>query len=430
MPIARPGYRATVLALGALTAGTVAYAVAAAGVSPSEPASSCRASVLRISLAGQVIAEPIIANDPDAPCAPETAGIGTLPTDPIPVELTLLDAETQLSSPQAHAGVADVTLRLSDFDPSLPDIHAAVLQASASATCQNGNVVRSGTSRVVGLDIDGQPALEIPDTITDDHVLDIDGSPLLTVHLNETDTSVAGTLTQRALHITALPGAADLDIVVSEASVDTTGNPCSTTTSTTGTTGPTTGTTGPSTGTTGPSTGTTGPSTGTTGPSTGTTGPSTGTTGPSTVTTGPTTGGGEPIVGWMTGGGQIGSTGVSHGFVLPCTLTQKHPGPALTINAKSLGTFHLDELTSVSCTEHSNIDQENPEAGFDTITGTGTGTCKGQDATVSFTFVDGGEPNDNKDRSDVTVSGGCSFHAAGPPVNGNHQAHRGNNPPA
>jgi hypothetical protein len=366
-----------VFALGALSVGLVSYAVTASGASPSEPASSCRASVLRVSLAGQVIAEPIIANDPDAPCAPETAGIGTLPTDPLPVELTLLDAETQLGSPQAHAGVADVTLRLSDFDPSLPDITAHVLQAQAKATCTNGNLTRSGSSRVVGLDIDGETVLEVPDTLTDTHYLDIDASPLIRIQLNETDTSVPNTLTQRALHITALPGAADLDVVVSEASVDTTGNPCAGTTT-------------------------------------------------------------EPppppsdVVGWMTGGGQL-QADETHNILLPCTTTQKHPKPQLKVETPG-GTFNLTKLSGVSCTNdpRQGSSDDAQRAGFNTLTGNGTGSCgKGLgNVPIRFTFTDEGEANQGVDEAHITITGSaCAFQGEGT-VNGNQQAHRGNNPPA
>jgi hypothetical protein len=434
MALARPGYKATVIALGAVGATLAAYAISAAAVSPTAPASTCRASLLRIELGGQLLAEPFVANDAGAPCTAENSDlIGDFDLDPLPVSGRLLYSRTNAGSPQAESGVADIEIALGEIIPDAPTLGVQVLTSEAGVSCNNGTASTNSHSRVVGLTADGEDQLVIP---PGDDPAEIPIDPLINVKLNET-VHDGNTVTQRALHINALAG--NLDIVVAEAIAGFTGNPCAT-----GTTGETTGqTTGPTTGqttgeTTGQTTGqTTGETTGqTTGETTGqTTGETTGqTTGETTgQTTGETTGqttGGEPIVGWMTGGGQIGTTGVSHGFVLPCTLTQAHPGPQLTVSARRLGSFHLDELTSVSCTEHSDIDQENPEAGFDTITGTGTGTCKGQPATISFTFVDGGEPNDNKDQSTVTVSGGCTFSASGPPVNGNNQAHKGNNPPA
>jgi len=387
MHVVRPGYKATVLALGAVGATLAAYAISASAVSPTEPASSCRASLLRITLGGQVLAEPFIANDAGAPCTAENSDlIGDFDLDPLPVSGRLLYTRTNTSSPQAETGVADITIALGELIPGAPTLGVQVLTSEAGVSCNGGNPSTNSHSRVVGLSVDGEDQLVIP---PDDAFTEIPIDPLINVKLNETVNS-GNTVTQRALHINALAG--NLDVVVAEASAGFTGNPCTPPTTQPPTTQPPT-------------------------------------TQPPTSPP-PTTPPPSPIVGWMTGGGQIGTTGVSHGFVLPCTLTQAHPGPQLTVGARNKGTFHLDELTSVSCTEHADIDQENPEAGFDTISGTGTGTCKGQPATISFTFVDGGEPNDNKDLSTVSVSGGCTIQASGPPVNGNNQAHRGNNPPA
>jgi hypothetical protein len=378
MPVSLGRRRAAVFALGAIATASISYAVTAAGVSPTQPASSCRASVLRVSLAGTVIAEPIIANDADKPCAPEQAGIGPLPLDPVPVSLNLLDAETQLANPQAHAGVATVNIALSAFDPSLPDITAQVLQSLAGASCSNGAVTRSGRSRVVGLQIGGEDVFPPIDEYED-----IDVSPLVRVQLNETDESVAGTLTQRALHVTVLPGAADLDVVVAEASVDTTGNPCAGSTTQPPTTQP------------------------------------------------PTSPPPSDVVGWMSGGGQLADD-ETHNLLLPCTTSQKHPKPKLTVQTAT-GTFDLDRLSSVSCSDDPSQGEssDSSKAGFNTLQGNGTGTCNGtHNVPVSFRFTDEGEANQGVDEAHITITGSACGSQHDGTVNGNQQAHRGNNPPA
>jgi hypothetical protein len=63
--------------------------------------------------------------------------------------------------------------------------------------------------------------------------------------------------------------------------------------------------------------------------------------------------------------------------------------------------------------------------------GEGTGTFNGQPATISFTFVDAGEPGTSDTASVVITSGGTTVLScpAAPLTFGNHQAHRltGNN---
>jgi hypothetical protein len=221
------------------------------------------------------------------------------------------------------------------------------------------------------------------------------------IQLNEQDTTVQGAnteRTQRALHIELFSGTpAAIDVVVAESQVDWTGNPCAATTTTGGTTGATTGaTTGQTTG----------------------------------QTTGGSTGGGGPVVGWMSGGGQL-TGNETHSLVLPCTTTQKHPKPQLQVQTPT-GTFRLDALSSVSCTyDHNQGAPEQPDAGFNTLTGNGTGTCNGVSGVpVSFRFTDEGEPNKGADEAHITITNAaCPVQADGT-VNGNQQAHRGNNPPA
>ena len=133
----------------------------------------------------------------------------------------------------------------------------------------------------------------------------------------------------------------------------------------------------------------------------------------------------------MTGGGQL-TDGETHSLVLPCTLSQSHPNPHLLVQLPDGGKFILDTLTSVSCTyDTSQGAPEQPDAGFNTLSGSGKGHCQGaQNVPVRFRFTDEGEPNKGADEAHITITNSaCPLHADGT-VNGNQQAHRGSNPPA
>jgi hypothetical protein len=360
--------------------GFIAYAVAAAGVSPTAPASTCRASLARITLGGQVLAEPFIANDPGAPCTAENSDlIGDFDLDPLPVSGLLLYTRTNTASPQAETGVADLTIALGELIPGAPTLGVQVLTSEAGVACNNGTPSSSGHSRVVGLSVDGEDQLVIP---PDDAYTEIPVDPLINVKLNE-QVRDGNTVTQRALHINALAG--NVDIVVAEAIAGYTGNPCGTVV-----------------------------------------------TDPPPTTTSPPPPPPSDVVGWMTGGGQL-LDGETHSLTLPCTTTQKHPKPKLQVQTAS-GTFTLDKLDSASCSNdpqqgHSSDSQK---AGFNTLQGSGSGTCNGtRNVPVTFRFTDEGEANQGVDEAHITISGSspCASQHDGT-VNGNQQAHRGTNPPA
>jgi len=99
--------------------------------------------------------------------------------------------------------------------------------------------------------------------------------------------------------------------------------------------------------------------------------------------------------GRMTGGGSIieaDGTRVTHGFEIHCDITDV-PN-TLEVNWPAADNFHMDTLTSAKCSDDPNIHQQPPKsAPFDTFVGTGTGKLNGvAGATISFTFVDAGEP--------------------------------------
>ena len=137
----------------------------------------------------------------------------------------------------------------------------------------------------------------------------------------------------------------------------------------------------------------------------------------------------EPITGRMTGGGRIGAglDRVTHGFQLHCDL--QGPSDNLQINWGRGNSFHLEELLSVTCSDAPSIEEGQPPAGFDTMTGMARGRYNGESgATVEYTFTDAGEPG-RDDFMSVIIrdsSGEVVLEASGTLRGGNHQAHRDN----
>jgi hypothetical protein len=137
-------------------------------------------------------------------------------------------------------------------------------------------------------------------------------------------------------------------------------------------------------------------------------------------------GGGGGLPGRMTGGGSIISNGlrVTHGFTINCDAT--HNPQRLEINWDG-NRFHLDSMTSANCSNDPNINAGQPFAGFNTYTGTGTGSFNGVDgATIDFVFTDAGEPG-TSDTAAYTirdVDSNLVLSASGNLDNGNHQSHK------
>lgn len=138
----------------------------------------------------------------------------------------------------------------------------------------------------------------------------------------------------------------------------------------------------------------------------------------------------------MTGGGTVVGnvppnlpaglpTEVKHGFELHCNIAQS-PN-RLEVNWGKGNKFHLEGLTSATCSNDPNIVPNPPAAVFDTYKGKGTGRYNGvSGATAEWTFTDQGEPGKNdtaelviKDVTNVTV-----VSIVGTLKVGNHQAHK------
>ena len=129
----------------------------------------------------------------------------------------------------------------------------------------------------------------------------------------------------------------------------------------------------------------------------------------------------------MTGDGSIISNGlrVTHGFSLNCDVT--HNPQRLHINWDD-SRFHLESLASANCSNDPNINAGQPYAGFNTYTGSGTGTLTAWMARRSTSF--------SRMRASLAQKGHGSVHdprcrwqpgpesASGNLDNGNEQAHQ------
>jgi len=127
----------------------------------------------------------------------------------------------------------------------------------------------------------------------------------------------------------------------------------------------------------------------------------------------------------MTGGGSIFNNGmrITHGMELNCDATQNPQN--LEVNWKGYR-FHLDQLTSANCSDDPMIDPAPPAAGFNTFTGSGTGSLNNvSGATIDFVFTDAGEPG-TSDIAAYTIrdsNGNVVLTAFGTLDKGNQQAH-------
>jgi len=135
--------------------------------------------------------------------------------------------------------------------------------------------------------------------------------------------------------------------------------------------------------------------------------------------------------GRMTGGGRVSSQErVTHGFELHCSPAE---GPNnLEVNWGKGKRFHLDALTSASCSDDPSLDERPPVAGFDTYVGSGTGRYNGvPGASATWTFTDGGEPGRNDSVRIVIIDAGgrTVLSIEGNLISGNHQAHPEEGPP-
>ena len=216
---------------GALTAAGTLLFLCLTGSAAAAPRAggadfSCRASAIRVAtkLPVALTLEPFVANAADAPCVPEAAGLLD-PTAVGPVTVDVVSATTTMtpanlaSAPPANGDNA--TARASVTNPviALPGlaISAAVLTATASYTCQNGQPVPGGVPVVTNLVVNGVSVAVPPGPFS------VPLGPLGSLELNQT-VQEPNRITTRAFNLTT-PA---VDIVIAEATADLSGNPCAT----------------------------------------------------------------------------------------------------------------------------------------------------------------------------------------------------------
>lgn len=326
---------------------------------------SCRASALRVTpgglLAGLQPIELFVANAPGDPCKDDTSGINAA----INVSLSGL-LNTTLS-------VTGSVLMSRTDDGQMGVAHTGVANLGISVLGQAIGVSILSSEATAGpcpsTGLQGESSvlsvtLNGTSVIVDPQIgLDLTILGLGVLHLS-VDDQIVGTnqITQRALTLSS-----DLigEVVVAEAVADVHGQPCSST--------------------------------------------------PPPPPSG--------LHGFMTGGGSIDSSvgRVTHGAHLECVASE---GPNnLQVNWPG-SHFHLESVSTSSCTNDKRIDPGSPASSFDTIQGAGTGRCDGNQgtATAHWKLTDAGEPGRN-DRFEITISGACNLSAAGYLTGGNHQAH-------
>jgi hypothetical protein len=131
-------------------------------------------------------------------------------------------------------------------------------------------------------------------------------------------------------------------------------------------------------------------------------------------------------LGFMTGGGNVkigkgkGAAQYSWGFVLNCDASK---GNLQFNDHTTKSKFHLEDIDAVACAD----DAGSTEAGFDTLTMSGTGRWNGvSGATIQITVTDGGKSGAN-DTIEIRVLGGGGevLYEASFLSGGNHKAHDG-----
>jgi hypothetical protein len=135
------------------------------------------------------------------------------------------------------------------------------------------------------------------------------------------------------------------------------------------------------------------------------------------------------VPGRMTGGGSVfrlDGIRVTRGFEIHCDLREPNN---IQVNWVGGNRFHMTELTSAVCTDSPAIDQLPRSAPFDTFTGTGVGTFRGDPgARIEFVFTDAGEPgrDDTASIKVYDVDNNLVLDVSGSLDRGNLQAHKDN----
>jgi hypothetical protein len=225
-----------VLGAGAGTAAVIGGAGSAAGADPPVAAWNCYASPINLSIGGTPRIDPIHAGG--SPCTAQQQGIGDIagalmvPPDLLTADTlsatTTLDPSNVLSYQQtatADGTIENLHLQLPPGGGGL-DLTIQVAVSDATGTCANGEPRLTGTSRLVGITINGS---DIPVDSTLQQV-SLALAPLAQVIAFDVDKNASTDPTaidQQALHLTILSAGGPLvDLVAGEAKVAYSGAVC------------------------------------------------------------------------------------------------------------------------------------------------------------------------------------------------------------
>lgn len=208
---------ASCLCLAALVAVMASAVAVAGGDKKDEPTAdghfTCRASALRVT-SPLVNSEPIVANRENDPCMDDFDQLLNVTIgDTARADVASAQTDNEPGGATSSASTANASVNVGDTT-----VTADVLESQASVTCEAGQPVFAGSSRIVTLVINGQPVtIEAPPNTV------IDASPLVKVVINE-QIQTADRLTVRAIRVTSEVLATE--VVVAESIVDVHGNPC------------------------------------------------------------------------------------------------------------------------------------------------------------------------------------------------------------
>ena len=212
--------------MGAVILGAIMAAVPAAPAAAADDDVSCRASAARVQVLGPlpVFLEPVVANNPDAPCADEdNVAVGPANLANI-LRLAALEAHTDRDpdsgdpvSATANARTAGAVINLLSL---LMPIKADVLTSAASVRCVNGAPVYATSGSVANVVVKTS-LLSKPITINGSQPVTINIPLVGKLYLNRV-TSSPGRITRQALFLDTLL----TDVVISESTANVEGTPC------------------------------------------------------------------------------------------------------------------------------------------------------------------------------------------------------------
>jgi Ca2+-binding RTX toxin-like protein len=215
--------RFAVLIAVAVTA--LAYAGSASAATGSL---NCRASLARVTLGNSTLLEPLVANNPNAPCATETKGANTVNVPSASNQVinagpAAVFTFSSSSEPTTTGPVAPGAASLASVDGvTIPTSAGNIVlvgpaYAYASYACVNGNLTSASHTSLNAVEIGGNRLALSPDSGT---TINLGAGAY--VALNQT-TRTSNSITADLVHV-HIPGL--LDVVVGEAAVSYSGDPC------------------------------------------------------------------------------------------------------------------------------------------------------------------------------------------------------------